>query len=191
MDTLLFSMVIAIVLVASVNAAPEPTIELGSAADYVILSKAGITTVPGPNATITGDIAVSPITWAAMTGFNFTKDSSGEFATDTAQISGNAYAADFAAPTPAKLTTAVIAMEAAYTNAAGRSNTNATRINLGGGLLGGALLAPGGPKAQLTPGVYTFGSFITIRGNLHFNGTCSIACILLLVFFQYTNPSNP
>jgi hypothetical protein len=180
MDTLLFSIVIAVVLVlvASVNAAPEPTVELGFAADYVILAKAGITTVPGPNATITGDIAVSPITWAAMTGFNFSKDSSGEFATASGQISGKAYAADFAAPTPAILTTAVSAMEAAYTNAKGRSNTNATRINLGGGLLGGELLAPGGPKAQLTPGVYTFGSFITIRGNLHFNGNFSGAFIL-------------
>jgi hypothetical protein len=171
-------MVIAVLLVASVNAASEPTVELGKAADYVILAKAGITNVP--TSIITGDIAVSPITGAAMTGFNFTKDSSGQFATATGQISGNAYAADFDAPTPTKLTTAVSAMEAAYTNAAGRSNTNATRINIGGGLLGGALPAPGGPKAQLTPGVYTFGSFLTIRGNLHFNGMCSIACILKL-----------
>jgi hypothetical protein len=173
MNTLFFSMVIAVVLVASVIAAPEPTVELGFAADYVILAKAGITTVP--NSYVIGDIAVSPITGAAMTGFAFTEDSSGEFSTDTGQISGIAYAADFAAPTPSKLTTAVSAMEAAYTNAAGRSNTNAARINLGGGSLGGA-------KDQLTPGVYTFGSGLTIVGNLHFDGMCSIACSILLLF---------
>jgi hypothetical protein len=153
----------------------EPTVDLGIAANYVILAKAGISTVPGPNATITGDIGVSPITGAAMTGFAFTKDSSGEFSTATGQLSGNAYGANFVAPTPAKLTTAVSAMEAAYTNAAGRLNPDPARINLGGGLLGGALPAPGGPKDQLTPGVYTFGSGITIGGNLHFNGMYSIA----------------
>jgi hypothetical protein len=158
--------------------AREPTVELGSAANYVILAKSGISTIPGPNSIITGDIAVSPIIAAAMTGFAFTMDSSGEFSTATGQISGNAYASDFAAPTPSKLTSAVSAMEAAYTNAAGRPNSNGARTNLGGGLLGGVL--PGGPTNQLTQGVYTFGTGITISGDLHFDGMCSIACILLL-----------
>jgi hypothetical protein len=156
----------------------EPTVKLGFAANYVILAKAGITTVPGAKAIITGDIAVSPITGAAMTGFAFTKDISGEFSTATAQISGKAYGANYAAPTPAKLTVAVLAMQTAYTNAAGRPNPNAARINLGGGLLGGT--KPGGPTDQLLPGIYTFNSFVSIGGNLHFNGMCSIACILLL-----------
>jgi hypothetical protein len=176
MNMLLFSMVIAVWLVALVIA--EPTVELGSAADYVILAKTGISTVPGPNSIITGDIAVSPITGAAMTGFAFTKDSSGEFSTADGQITGNAYAADFAVPTPSKLTIAVLAMQAAYTNAAGRTNPIGARTNLGGGLLGGVL--PGGPKKQLTPGVYTFGTAITISGDLHFDGMCSIPCIPLL-----------
>jgi hypothetical protein len=176
MNTMLFSMVIAVVLSASVA---EPTVELGSAANYVILAKAGISTVP--NSTITGDIAVSPITGAAMTGFSFPTDPLVQFKTST-QIVGKAYAADFIAPTPSNLTTAVGAMMAAYTDAAGRSNTNAARINLGGGLLGGAF---GGPNAQLTPGVYTFGTGISIGGNLHFDGMCSIACILLLFRTKY------
>jgi hypothetical protein len=168
MNTLLFSMVIAVVLSASVIAVPEPTVELGFAANYVILAKAGISTVPGPQAFVTGDIAVSPIAGAAMTGFAFTRDSSGEFSTATGEISGKAYAADFTAPTPSKLTDAVDAMMVAYTDAAGRLNPNAARNNLGGGLLGG--VAPGGPNDQLTPGVYTFGSSIHIGGNLHFDG---------------------
>jgi hypothetical protein len=151
----------------------EPTVELGSAANYVILSKAGITTVRGgPSAIITGDIAVSPITGAAMTGFAFTKDSSGAFSTAPAQITGKAYGANYNAPTPAKLTVDVLAMQTAYTNAAGRLNPNAARINLGAGLLGG--VKPGGPTDPLTPGVYTFNSFVSIGGDLHFKGMCSI-----------------
>jgi hypothetical protein len=174
MNTMLFSMVIAVVLSASVA---EPTVELRSAANYVILAKAGISTVP--TSTITGDIAVSPITGAAMTGFSFPTDPLVQFKTST-QIVGKAYAADFIAPTPSNLTTAVGAMMTAYTDAAGRSNTNAARTNLGTGLLGGALPKHGGPHAQLTAGVYTFSTGINIGGNLHFHGTCSIACILLL-----------
>jgi hypothetical protein len=99
--------------------------------------------------------------------------------TANGQISGKACKADFI-QTSFKLTIAVYAMMAAYTDAAGRLNPNAARINLGGGLLGGALPKPGGPNAPLTPGVYTFGTGINIGGNLHFDGTCSIACILLL-----------
>jgi hypothetical protein len=183
MNMLLFAMVIAVGLVASVIA--EPTVKLGFAADYVILAKAGITTVPGPNSIITGDIAVSPITGASMTGFAFTKDISLEFSTSK-KISGKAYAADFATPTPSKLTIAVLAMQAAYVDAAGRKNPIGARINLGGGLLGGAL--PGGPKKQLTPGVYTFGTAITISGDLHFDGMRSIACILLLFCTNILTP---
>jgi hypothetical protein len=156
----------------------EPTVELGSAANYVILSKAGISTVPRAGAIITGDIAVSPITGAAMTGFAFTKDSSGAFSTAPAQITGKAYGANYAVPTPAKLTVDVLAMQAAYANAAGRLNPDAARINLGAGLLGG--VKPGGQTDPLTPGVYTFNSFVSIGGDLHFKGMCSIACILLL-----------
>jgi hypothetical protein len=176
MSMILFAMVFAVGHVASVIA--EPTVKLGFAADYVILAKSGISTIPGPNSMITGDIAVSPITGAAMTGFAFTKDSSLEFSTAEGQIIGSAYAADYGVPTPSKLTIAVLAMQAAYVDAAGRTNPIGARINLGGGLLGGAL--PGGPKKQLTPGVYTFGTAITISGDLHFDGMCSLACILLL-----------
>jgi hypothetical protein len=113
-----------------------------------------------------------------MTGFAFTRDSSGQFSTANGQILGKAYGANYIAPTPAKLTVAVYAMEAAYTDAASRSRPNAARINLGVGFLGGVL--PGGPHDPLTPGVYTFDTGINIVGNLHFDGMCSIACILLL-----------
>jgi hypothetical protein len=164
MNTMLFSMVIAVVLSASVA---ELTVELGSAANYVILAKAGISTV-SPS-TINGSIAVSPIAGTAMTGFTFSLHSHGKFSTSSQIVGdGKAYAANFIAPTPSKLTTAVGAMMTAYTDAAGRLNSNGARRNLGTGLLGGAL--PGGPHAQLTAGVYTFSTGINIGGNLHFHG---------------------
>jgi hypothetical protein len=139
-------------------------IDLGTAEDYAILSKAGISTVP--NSTITGDIAVSPILAAAMTGF-----STDPMFTESTQITGKAFAPNYGIGTviAAQLGTAVLDMEAAYTEAAGRTNTDASRINLGAGLLGGAL--PGGPTAPLTPGVYTFSTGVSLKGAIHFQGS--------------------
>jgi hypothetical protein len=142
----------------------EEKVELLTAGDYVILTKTGISTVP--DSIITGNIAVSPIAAEAMTGFSFAADSTGTFSTSS-QISGMAYAADYLAPTPSLLTTAVSAMEAAYTDAAGRSNPDAARINLGGGLLGGDF---GGASAPLTPGVYTFSTDVNIKDDIYFHG---------------------
>jgi hypothetical protein len=135
-----------------------------SAGNYVILTKAGISTVPGSD--ITGNIAVSPITATAMTGFSLTADSTNEYSTSD-QVTGEAFAANYAVPTPADLTTAVSAMEAAYTDAAGRPNEDAARINLGTGILGGDF---GGANNPLTPGVYTFGSDVVIGSELFFEG---------------------
>jgi hypothetical protein len=144
----------------------EPPVSLGTAADYVILAKSGISTVP--KSVITGDIAVSPITATAMTGFDFTLDSlTTTFSTST-QVIGKAYAATYAAPIPTHLTTAVGFMEAAYTDAEGRPNADSSRKDLGAGTLGGKY---GGPTAQLTPGVYTFSSDVQLAGNIHFKGS--------------------
>jgi hypothetical protein len=146
----------------------DPTkngVELLSAANYVILAKSGIDTVS--NSAITGDIAVSPIAAEAMTGFSFTRDSGGEFST-SAQLTGKAFAANYASPIPSHLTTAVGAMEEAYTNASGRDNDDAARTNLGGGNLGGVF---GGAVNPLTPGVYTFGSDVNLVSDIHLQGT--------------------
>jgi hypothetical protein len=145
---------------ALVNAATAlDTVELGTAGNYVILAKTGISTVPA--SAITGDIAVSPITGAAMTGFSFVVASGGASATST-QLTGTAYAADYTAPIPSVLTTAVLDMETAYTNAAGRPNEDAARINLGAGDISGL---------TLTPGVYTFQVDITINSDITFQGS--------------------
>jgi hypothetical protein len=60
-------------------------VELGTAINYAILAKAGISTVP--TSAITGDIGVSPITAAAITGFALSP--SGDKKTSTsAQVTG-------------------------------------------------------------------------------------------------------
>jgi hypothetical protein len=87
-------------------------------------------------------------------------DPSTQFST-SAQITGKAFASDYAVPTPGQLTSAVSAMEVAYTNAAGRPNTDARRKNIGGGTIGGR---------TLTPGVYTFTTGITIDLDITFEG---------------------
>jgi hypothetical protein len=138
---------------AMVSAAiAEPAVELGTAGDYVILAKTGIDTVA--DSPITGDIAVSPISASAMTGFELVVDSSEEFSRDkTGQVTGKAKAANYGGSTPSDLSTAVSEMEAAYTDAAGRPNPDAARINFNAGEIGGE---------ELTAGVYTFGTDITI-----------------------------
>eukprot|EP00242_Pyramimonas_sp_CCMP2087_P013755 CAMPEP_0198202432 /NCGR_PEP_ID=MMETSP1445-20131203/5610_1 /TAXON_ID=36898 /ORGANISM="Pyramimonas sp., Strain CCMP2087" /LENGTH=266 /DNA_ID=CAMNT_0043873359 /DNA_START=151 /DNA_END=951 /DNA_ORIENTATION=- len=150
---------------ASVSDAKRPKVELLSAGNYVILTKSGISTVP--TSAITGNIAVSPIAGEAMTGFSTTLDAGGQFSTSS-QLTGQAFAANYAIPTPASLTTAVSAMEAAYTNAAGRLNSDAARTNMNSGTLGGNF---GGAAAPLTPGVYTFGSGVHIADTIYFQGT--------------------
>jgi hypothetical protein len=144
---------------AMVNAAigTDP-VQLETAADYAILAKTGISTVP--NSVITGDIAVSPIAAAAITGFSLIMDSSGTYSTST-QVNGNVYASDYTSPTPSKLTTSVSDMETVYTDAAGRSTTSGATTNVLGGLIGGSTLAPG---------VYTFGSSVHITADIYLNG---------------------
>jgi hypothetical protein len=145
----------------------ESKVELLTAGDYVILTKSGISTVP--TSAITGDIAVSPIAAEAMTGFDLNLDSAGQSSTST-QFTGTAFAASYGGAVATALTSAVGAMETAYTNAAGRLNPDAERINLGAGALGVGGLN-GGAVAPLTPGVYTFGTGVIIASTIYFEGT--------------------
>jgi hypothetical protein len=67
-------------------------------------------------------------------------DASGTFSTSSL-VTGKVYASDYTPPTPANLTTAVLNMQTAYTDAAGRTLPAATE--LGAGNIGGMTLAPG------------------------------------------------
>jgi hypothetical protein len=138
------------------------TVELGTAGTYTILAKTGISTIPASY--ITGNIAVYPIAAAAITGFELTLESvnGGIFSTDSSsQVVGTVFAADYASPTPADLIAAVGYMETAYTDAAGRPNTDAAMINPGGGEIGGS---------TLYAGVYNFNTNIKITSEVAFNG---------------------
>lgn len=137
------------------HAGPAP-VNLASAANYRILSESGISTTAGT--AITGNIAVSPIASTAITGFGLVLDGSGTFSTSSL-VTGDVYAASYSAPTPATLTTAISDMQAAYTDAAGRTTPDFT--NLGSGNIGGL---------TLVPGLYKWTTGVTIPTNVTFNG---------------------
>jgi hypothetical protein len=144
-----------------VNAATAiNTVNLGTAGNYTILAKAGISNVR--TSTIIGNIAVSPIAATAITGFELAFGDDGTFSTDSSeQVTGKAYAATYASPTPSDLTTAVSDMETAYTDAAGRVNTDEAKNNLAAGLVGGL---------TFTPGIYTFSSKIHMSDDITLDG---------------------
>jgi hypothetical protein len=133
-------------------------VDLGTAGNFAILSKSGISTVP--TSAITGDIGVSPIAATAITGFSLTLDASGVFSTSS-QVTGKAYAASYVAPTPANLTAAVSAMEGAFTNAAGRAPDF---IGVGSGNIGGM---------NLGPGVYKWSSGLLIPTDVTLTGSAT------------------
>lgn len=111
-------------------------VDLGSAENYVILAKTAINN--SPTSKVTGDIGLSPSATTFITGFSLTDDTG--FATSS-QLTGNAYAADMADPTPENLKLAVEDMLLAYTDAAGRSNPDFNELATGD--IGGKTLVPG------------------------------------------------
>ncbi|MBU0675626.1 MAG: Ig-like domain-containing protein [Proteobacteria bacterium] len=128
-----------------------PPVDLGTAGDFVILSKAGVSTT-GTTA-IVGDIGVSPSAASYLTGFGLIMDPSNEFS-KSALVTGKLYAADYAVPTPAKMTTAISNMETAYTDAAGRSLPDFTEL-YAGNITG----------LTLVPGLYKWGSGVLISSG--------------------------
>ena len=134
--------------VVSIAQAP---VRLGAAGTFALLSKSGITDVFA--SVINGDVGASPITGAAI-GLTC-----GEVKT------GKVYSVDAAGPLPCKvtnaalLTSAVGAMELAYTDAAGRKLPNFTV--LGAGEIGGL---------TLVPGLYKWGTGLSISKNVTLSG---------------------
>lgn len=138
-----------------VFAANPAAVNLGTAGNFVILSKTGISTTG--TTSVVGDIGVSPAAATYMTGFGLTLPASGAFST-SALVSGKVYAPDYADPTSANLTTAVGDMQTAYTDAAARA---VDVTELGAGNIGGL---------TLTPGVYKWGTGLAIPTDVTFFG---------------------
>ncbi|WP_158623274.1 ice-binding family protein [Corallococcus sp. CA053C] len=134
---------------------PMP-VSLGTAGNFAILAKSGVSSVPA--STVTGDMGVSPAAASYLTGFSLVADATNVFATST-QLVGKAYAANSAVPTPSNLTTAVSNMEGAYNNAAGRPTPNF--LNLGSGNIGGK---------TLVPGLYKWTSTVTVPTDVTLSG---------------------
>lgn len=135
--------------------------DLGSAGNYAILAKTGISDVPTNVTRISGNIGVSPVAATYITNFSLT-GLPGAFAGSTKVIGGgNVYAADYASPTPSNLTTAIGSVETAYTTAAGRNPPD--HIELYAGNLTGQTLAPD---------LYKWGTDVLINaGNVTISGS--------------------
>ena len=103
-------------------------VDLGLAGNFVILSKAGISTTGTTQ--IVGDMGVSPIAATAITGFGLIMAADSAYSTSTL-VDGKIYAADYKAPTPTYVGTAVSNMETAFTDAAGRTLPDFTELHAG------------------------------------------------------------
>ena len=157
-------------------------VNLGSAGNFVILAKTGVSTT-GTTAVV-GDVGASPVAATYLTGFSLIADPSNTFSTSS-YVVGKLYAADYATPTPAVMTTAISDMETAFTDAAGRTTPDFTE--LGAGDVSGMTLVPGlykwGTGVLLTnAGVTLSGGpddvwIFQIAGNLTVNNSAMVTLI--------------
>lgn len=131
-------------------------VNLGTAENFAILSKTGVSTTG--TTVVNGDVGVSPIAAAALTGFSLSADVSNKFST-SALVKGKLYAADYAVPTLATLTTAISDMDAAYSEAASRPIP--TTLGRSAGDIGGL---------TFTPGLYKWNTGVTINSDITLTG---------------------
>ncbi len=135
---------------ASLASAQQWPVDLASAGKFVILSKTGITDVYA--SAVVGDVGTSPITGAALL-------------LTCGEVVGTIYTVDAAGPLPCAVTApsnlgmAVLDMEYAYDDAAGRVGPDFTE--LGAGEIGGLTLAPG---------LYKWGTGVLITTDVTLNG---------------------
>ncbi len=143
--------ILAILAAMPAQAAGPAPVNLGTAGDFVILSKAGISTTGVTS--IVGDLGVSPIAATAVTGFDLILSPSGMYSTSSL-VTGMVFASDYAPPTPTYMTSAVGDMETAYVDAARRSLPDFTELHAGD-LTG----------QTLTPGLYKWGTSVLISSG--------------------------
>lgn len=134
---------------------PTP-VALGSAINYVILSKSATSNVP--TSAITGNIGISPAAASFLTGFSLTLPAGGASSTSS-QVTGSVFAADYAVPTPSTLTTAISDMQTAYTDAAGRPTPDHSELATGN--IGGL---------TLPAGLYKWTNTVTIPTSVTLSG---------------------
>lgn len=140
-------------------AAGPAAVNLGTAGNFTILSKTGISTTGATS--VVGDIGVSPAAATYITGFSLDLSAGSAYSTSPL-VAGKVYAPGYADPTPANISTAVSDMEIAYTDAQGRTSQTATE--LGAGSIGGMTLAPG---------LYKWGTGVTIPSDVTLSGSAN------------------
>ena len=168
---------VAVAVTPSVAAAAGPVgaacagascVSLGTAANYVILAKTAITTVPA--SVVTGNIGISPASRTFLTGWSLIAEPTDTYFTSTQVAApGKLYAADnVGGTTSVDLTTAIGDMQTAYTAAAGKAPA-------GGGLITACPGAGNFSGLTLAPGVYTCVPqvLITAGTTLTLNGTAT------------------
>jgi hypothetical protein len=143
-------------------AAGPAAVNLGTAGNFVLLSKTGITDTGSHTSSIIGNIGSSPITAAAMNDV-FCSEMAGTMYGVDAAYTGSGVTTCFAGNPPLSNKTladnAVLDMQTAYADAAGRANPTATE--LGAGNIGGMTLAPG---------LYKWSTDVTIPTNVTLSG---------------------
>ena len=123
---------------------------LRSSGNFVALAKTGIST-RGTTA-IVGDIGVSPAAASFITGFGLIADATNTFARSSL-VTGKVYAANYAAPTPTYMTTAIGDMQTAFSDAAGRTLPDFTELGAGNV-----------SSLTLIPGLYKWGTGVMVTG---------------------------
>jgi hypothetical protein len=142
---------------------PKQGVDLGLAGGYAVLAKSGVSSVPPSS--ITGRLGLSPAAASYLTGFSLAADASNVFSTSS-QVIGKVYAANYAVPTPSSLTTAVLDMQLAYSDAAGRT---AGTTGLGAGNV---------DRKVLAPGVYRWSSDVMVPTVVTLSGSATDVWIL-------------
>jgi len=181
------ALVLGLVFPVAALADSPAAVNLGTAGNYAILAKTGISTTG--TTSIVGDIGVSPATASSLAGFVPTLSGAGDFST-SALVTGKVYASDYAGSASSTLTTAVTDMQNAYTDAAGRAYTT---YNLGSGNISGRILSPGVYKWRV--GVIIT-SDVTLSGSaddvwiFQIPGTLNISPIVKVVLTDGVQAKN-
>ncbi|KAJ7816990.1 hypothetical protein B0H13DRAFT_1923238 [Mycena leptocephala] len=151
-----FPNIFGLVLLATAGCAfaagPAPVL-LGTAGNFAILAKTGVSSVP--NSAVS---AWKCATITSVTGFSLVQDVSTQFWTST-QVDGRVMGSTDGLPTPGLLTIAVLDMQTAFTDAMNRPGPNFVGLNAG--LIGGSIL---------TPGLYKWTTAVTISTDITIAG---------------------
>jgi hypothetical protein len=138
-------------------------VSLGTSANYAILAKTGVSTVP--NSVVTGNVGLSPAARGGLTGWALiTEPTDTSFGSAQVVAPGRLFAADnVGGTTSVDLTTAVLNMQTAYTAAAGMAPAGV------GGCPGAGIMS----GLTITAGVYTCANPVTIPTSITLNGTAT------------------